>query len=93
MVENQTTKNWWQQDKYSATIMIKKAYYYEKDAREVAECYLPEGGYIEESSNDCWNYPCPRELESWSGEINVFDVYDENGERVASIAYWTGEEE
>lgn len=69
--------------------MIRKAYYYYNDAREEAESYLEEGGYIEESSNNCEKYPCPNELESWSGEINVFDVYDATDERIASVAYWT----
>lgn len=73
--------------------MIRKAYYYEKDAKEVAEAYLPDNGYIEESSNDCSKYPCPRELDSWSGETNVYNVYNENDELVASVAYWTGEDD
>lgn len=68
--------------------MIRKAYYLEQDAREEAESYLEEGGYIEESSNNCEKYPCPNELDSWQGEINVYNVYDEDDNCIASIGYW-----
>lgn len=73
---------------------IKKAYCLEQDAREEAESYCPQNGYIESASGDCWTYPCPRELDSWSGETPVYNVFGEDGEWIASVAYWcNGDEE
>ena len=60
----------------------------EQDAHEVAMSYMEEGGYIEDSQADCESLPCPRELDSWSGVINAYRVYDASGEEIAVIGYW-----
>lgn len=65
--------------------MIRKAYFLEKDAREEAQLF---NGYIVEETGNCESYPCPNELESWQGEINVYNVYDEDDNCIASIGYW-----
>lgn len=62
--------------------------YNAKDARELANSLIPAGGYIESGCGDCEAYPCPVELDSWSGQISTFDVYDEDGDCIAQVAYW-----
>ena len=44
---------------------------------------------IEESSADSSAFPCPRELGSWSGEVNAIYVYRDYTEEVFAVAYWS----
>lgn len=64
------------------------AYYYDADARAHAEYLMPKGGYIEDDQADADTLPCPRELESWDGEIGAYRVYDAWGNEVAIVGYW-----
>lgn len=64
------------------------AFYHKHDALSHAEYLLPKGGRIEESSADCWTLPCPRELDSWSGEIGAYRVYDAWNNEAAIVGYW-----
>ena len=44
---------------------------------------------IEETSGDCKAYPCPRELDSWSGETSVIKVLDfDSQEELFAVAFW-----
>ena len=60
------------------------------EALEYAQEQVKEinGGYLEEGSVDADKVDCPRELDSWSGEVDaIYVCSDENGiEEV--IAYW-----
>ena len=60
------------------------------EALEYAQEQVKEinGGYLEEGSVDADKVDCPRELDSWSGEVDaIFVCSEENGiEEV--IAYW-----
>lgn len=48
------------------------------------------GNYmIEETSGDSKAYPCPCELDNWSGEVNIINVIDfDTQEELFSVAYW-----
>lgn len=43
----------------------------------------------------CSMFRCPRELDSWSGEISAIEVYsiDDDYNRIDFVGYWTTEEE
>lgn len=58
------------------------------EAEDEAENMLGEGWSTEYGRADCSTMPCPRELESWSGEIEAINVYNSWGEHVAIIGYW-----
>lgn len=47
---------------------------------------------VEERSADCSAFPCPCELDDWSGEIPAIYVYLGN-EEVFAVAYWSEDEE
>lgn len=45
--------------------------------------------YVESGAADCAKFPCPSELDSWSGETNAVYVYDvSTGEEIFACAYW-----
>lgn len=43
---------------------------------------------VEDNSADCSAFPCPRELDSWSGEVNALYIYNEDGKELFAVAYW-----
>ena len=43
---------------------------------------------VEDKSADCSTFPCPRELDSWSGEVNALYIYNEDCEELFAVAYW-----
>ena len=70
--------------------MEKHAFYYYEDAREMAQIIINnDGGRMVEGSTDVRGFRCPRELDSWSGEIGCIFVENENGQTVAAVGYWT----
>ena len=45
--------------------------------------------YVERGAADCDKFPCPEELDDWSGQTNAIYVYDvSTGEEVFACAYW-----
>lgn len=70
--------------------MTYTSFYSYTEALEYAQEQVKEinGGYLENGSVDCDKVDCPRELDSWSGEISaIFVCSEENGiEEV--VAYW-----
>ena len=47
------------------------------------------GDYVvEDNSADCCSFPCPRELDNWSGETNALYVYEDGVKEVFAVAYW-----
>lgn len=47
---------------------------------------------IRKGAADCSNFPCPEELDSWSGQTNAFYVEDADGNEVYAVAYWHDDE-
>lgn len=43
---------------------------------------------VEDHSADCAAFPCPRGLDSWSGETSALYIYNEENEEVYAVAYW-----
>ena len=69
--------------------MTYTSFYKYGEALEYAQEQVKEiNGYLEEGSVDADKVDCPRELDSWSGEISaIFVCSEENGiEEV--VAYW-----
>lgn len=71
--------------------MEKRAFY----KREAALAYANElaeevKGYVSQREVTVGTsaFDSPEELDSWSGEISAFEVYDENYECAAYIGYW-----
>ena len=44
--------------------------------------------YVRKDDADCKDFPCPDELDTWSGTTNAFYVEDENGNELFACAYW-----
>lgn len=66
--------------------MEKYSCYYYEDAKCIAKTL--QGANLRNISVDCAAYPCPNELESWSGEASAIAVEDVNGNIIAIVAYW-----
>lgn len=43
---------------------------------------------VEEHPADCNAFPCPRGLDTWSGETSAFYIYNEDCEELFAVAYW-----
>lgn len=63
--------------------------YREEAEREVAN-YMDGRTdlYVREDAADCENFPCPDELDSWSGTTMALYVEDEGGNEVFACAYY-----
>lgn len=45
--------------------------------------------YVREGAADCSAFPCPKELDTWSGETSAIYVYDEAScAEVYAVAFW-----
>lgn len=62
----------------------------QEEAQELIANYVgdSENYHVEERSTNCESFPCPTELESWSGETNAIFVYNLDMEEVYAVAYW-----
>ena len=68
--------------------MIKESYYRMLDAGIRAYDLKPKYGFISEGLVNCDHMPCPKELDNWTGVTSSYEVYDENDNVVALIAYY-----
>lgn len=70
------------------------AFYTKEEAIEYIKS-MYEDFILKFTSANCSMFRCPRELDSWSGEISAIEVYsiDDDYNRIDFVGYWTTEEE
>lgn len=92
-------KSWRQQHKRGDRIMRTSVINYNEAVNEVKEWFKDRGlewngkkyvgDYsVEERSADCEAFPCPRGLDTWSGEISAIYICNEDCEELFAVAYW-----
>lgn len=72
---------------YNEAVNEVKDFFREKGLEWNNEKYINQYT-VRENSADCDAFPCPRGLDSWSGETSALYVEDEDLNEVFAVAYW-----
>ena len=72
---------------YNEAVNEVKDFFREKGLEWNNEKYINQYT-VRESSADCDAFPCPRGLDSWSGETSALYIEDEDLNEIFAVAYW-----
>lgn len=72
---------------YNEAVNEVKDFFREKDLEWNGEKYIDKY-IVTDRSADCDAFPCPRELDNWSGETSALYIEDEDLNEVFAVAYW-----